>query len=447
MTMGEADRADGTAGKQARRQMKPVWWVGSTYFIEGLPYMIVRALSSVYFTDIGVKERYIGYLNFLGIPWNFKWAWAPLVDLFFTKRAWLVAVQFLLALATFALAGLNLLIPPAGDPAPYLLVASGLFIAMGFLAATNDIAIDAYYLEGLTDKKEQAAWSGHRILTWRLSVPYVRSLLVAVAAWAAAANAGAGPYAPWFWAFGAGGLTLLVFAVFHLFCIPRFETVRTGDRPSCRQAVSRFGEAFLTFLRQERIALALVFIILYKIGDEIIFCMVTPFLMREIGLSKAQFSWISGIVGTVGIVAGSMLGAWIIKQWGLKRTIWPLTLLMNLNIWAYIWLAWTKPSPADSWGVFLIALIHGYENLANGLGNAVLIIYVMRLCKPEYKATHFAVGSAIWSLASVLFGGFGGRMVESMGYVNFYILGFFATIPSMVLLFWIPLREEEARAS
>src|SRR6476620_6276486 len=70
-------------------------WVNSTYFTEGLPYMIVRKLSTVFFTDIGVDLKSIGYLNFLGAPWNFKFLWAPLLDIFGTKRTWLVSVQVL----------------------------------------------------------------------------------------------------------------------------------------------------------------------------------------------------------------------------------------------------------------------------------------------------------------------------------------------------------------
>ena len=459
------------------KPVRPVWWVGSTYFMQGLPYMIVRALSFVFFTDIGVKERYLGYLNFLGIPWIFKFVWSPLVDIFFTKRGWMIASQLILSLLTGAVAALNLFIPPA-DPTPWLLAASVLFVVMGFVAATNDIAIDGYYMEGLTDKGEQAAWSGHRVLAWRLSVPYVRSLLVAVAAWVVAIQAsgdrflpwvrsvgaavrgvlapgaaagipvrGTGDiYLPWFWAFGAGALTLFVFTIYHVLKLPRFEARKEKTGISTRESLRKFGEAFLSFLKQKRVSLIIAFIILYKVGDEIIFCMVTPFLMREIGLTKFQLSWISGIVGTVGAIGGAMLSGWCIKKWGLGRAIWPLTLAMNLNIWAYIWLAWVKPDPSTGGGEFLVAFVHFYEQLAAGLGDTVLIVYIMRTCRAEYKATHYAVGSAIKSLVAIGVGGFGGQMVEAMGYVNFYIIGFATTIPAMVLLFWVPLLQDEPKA-
>jgi PAT family beta-lactamase induction signal transducer AmpG len=76
------------------------------------------------------------------------------------------------------------------------------------------------------------------------------------------------------------------------------------------------------------------------------------------------------------------------------------------------------------------------------LGNAVLLVYLLRTCKPEFKASHYAVGSAIMSLFSTLFGGFGGLIVEQMGYLNMFIMAFCASIPAMALMFWVPIREE-----
>jgi len=424
--------------KPASKTQSPLVWVMTTNFAQGLPYMVVRILSTVYYTDIGAKERYLGYLNFLGIPWNFKFAWSPLMDLFATKRRWLASLQLLVALGIAAIAGINLVIPVEADPSAYLVAIALVLVFSAFMAASNDIAIDGYYLEGLPDSRDQAAYSGYRVLAYRLSLVFVRSGLVALAAWIGYLNGGQDKYRPWVYAFGAAALVMLALAVFHHFRLPRFET---SARPGSQTAGQRksFLEAFLTYLKRDRILLILLFIICYKMGDEIIFSMVTPFLMRELSLTKGQYAWIAGIVGAAGAIGGAMLGAWWIKSRGLKRAIWPLTLLMNLNIWAYIWLAWTKPDPATPLGIALIAAVHGYEQVAAGLGSAALTVFMMGICKAEYRATHYAIGSAIMSVASTVVGGFGGRIVEAIGYVDFFVLGFFATIPAMVMLFWVPI--------
>src|SRR5262249_17278231 len=150
----------------------------------GLPYMIVRILSGVYFTDVGVKERYLGYLNFLAVPWNFKFTWAPLVDRVGTKRAWLGAMQMAIGALCAGVAVIAFLVPIEGDASRFLIATSVLFVAMAFLAATNDIAIDAYYLEALPERADQAGYSGYRVLAYRVSMVFARSGLVVFAAFA-----------------------------------------------------------------------------------------------------------------------------------------------------------------------------------------------------------------------------------------------------------------------
>ena len=418
------------------------WWVHTTYFTEGMPYVVVRILSSVYFTDIGAKLRYIGYLNFLAIPWNLKFLWAPLLDLRGSKRRWLAAMQLLIGAGMVAIAFLNLLPRGPAEPATILLAVAVVFVVMAFLAATNDVAIDAYYMEGLTDTREQAQYAGHRVLAYRLAMIFVRTGLVGLAALVAARAVGGDRYFPWFVAFGVGGLTLLALGGFHAWKLPPFERAGQDQAAARPEILSGFARAFATYLAQDRVALVLAFVALYKIGDEILFSMVTPFLMRELGVTKTQYAWLAGIVGAAGTIVGTMIGGWWIKAKGLRRTIWPLTLLMNLNIAVYIWLAWAHPDPRTAAGIATIAVVHGYEQIAAGLGSAALLVYLLRTCKPEFKAAHYAIGSAIMTLFATAFGGFGGVITERIGWVSYFIAAFAATIPSMLLIPWVPLLDD-----
>jgi MFS transporter, PAT family, beta-lactamase induction signal transducer AmpG len=427
------------ADDRPRKSSRTVLWVSSTYFAEGLPYMIVRILSGIYFTDIGAKERYIGYLNFLGFPWNFKFVWAPFVDALSTKRRWMIAVQLLVTLLTALVAATCAFTPSEGDISRVLVLTAVVFVGMAFVSATNDIVIDGYYLEALPDKGDQAAYSGYRVMAYRLAVIFARSGLVEVAAIAGRTVGGENKHLAWAWAFGAAAGTMLLLTAFHALWLPKAGVA--AEKKSPKEMLRTYGRAFVSYLDQEKVALVLVFIVFYKMGDEILFSMVTPFMMREIGLTKDQYAWIGGFVGAGGAIAGAMLGGWWIKKWGLKRAIWPLTLLMNFNIWAYCWLAWAKPDPKTLSGVWTVAVVHGYEQLAAGLGSASLLVYLLRTCKPEFKAAHYAIGSAIMSLGSTIVGGFGGRVVESIGYLNLFILSFFASLPSMILLLFVPLGE------
>jgi MFS transporter, PAT family, beta-lactamase induction signal transducer AmpG len=441
---------------EKKKSFQTTLWVNTTYFAEGLPYMIVRIVSTVFFTDLGLKERYLGYLNFLAVPWNLKFLWAPLLDIFSTKRRWLITMQLLISLLTMSIAVTSFFLPMAGDASRYLVLIAVIFVGMAFLSATNDIAIDAYYLEGLTDKSDQALYSGYRIMAYRIAMIFARSVLVAMVAIIAARMGikneqnpnpqGIMMSLPWAYGLGAGGLTMFLIAIFHAIKLPRFEQKRVLKAGEKKETLwSTFGRAFSTYLQQERIAVVLAFIILYKIGDEILFSMTTPFLKRELGITNDQYAWVGGIVGAAGLVLGAMVGGWWIKRQGLKKAIWPLTILMNFNMWAYIWLAYVKPDPKTTAGIAKIAFVHGYEQVAAGLGSAALLIFLLRTCKPDFKAAHYAIGSAIMTLGGTLFGGFGGQIVEKYGYLNLFILAFFASIPSMLLLFVVPLKEEQKK--
>ncbi|MBP7125080.1 MFS transporter [Myxococcota bacterium] len=412
-------------------------WVGTTYFAEGLPYMLVRYLSGVYLTDLGFREAWIGLLNLLGIPWNLKFLWAPAVDLFGTRRGWLTRIQGSLVAGFGLLAALAALGPlEAGTGGsgslgshwtiPLVLV---LLVALAFLSATHDIAIDGYYMEAIPDPTRQAAYTGLRVMTYRFAVIFTKSVLVAVAG-----------YWTWSGAFLLGALTLLLLLLFHVRALPRVEA--PPERRSATRNLHLFGEAFLSWLRQERVVLVLAFIATYKLGDEVLFSMNTPFLIRELGVSKAQLSWLAGVLGTSASIAGSLVSAWAIRRFGLRRAIWPLTLAMNLNLWAYVWLAWTPPDAATTSGISCIAAVHAYEQFAAGLGNAVLVVFIMRICLPRYKAAHYAIASAISSVGSSLFGGIGGYIVEAWGYVTLFVLAFVAALPSMAILLVLKIPEE-----
>ncbi len=424
-------------GQPERRRIP---WVSSTYFAEGLPYMLVRYLAGVYLTDIGVKESYLGFLNFLGIPWNLKFLWAPAIDLFGTKRGWLLKVEGVLVVGFLALALLAafgpLALPPGAttleglDGAVALRGFLALLVALAFIAATHDVAIDAYYMEAIRNPTEQAAYTGLRVMTYRLAIVFTKSVLVAAAGiWA------------WSGAFVCGAATLALLLAFHSWYLPRVETgpaKRRGGVTMLRQ----YGLAFTSWLHQDRVGIALLFIVTYKLGDEVLFSMNTPFLLRELGVTKVQLAWLAGILGTTASIAGSLVSAWALRRFGLRRAVWPLTLAMNLNIWAYAWLAHALPDPTTQAGIGLIAGVHAYEQFAAGLGNAVLVVYIMRTCHPDFKAAHYAIASAISSVGSSLFGGFGGLIVEATSYLHLFVLAFALALPSMLCLLVLPIPEE-----
>jgi PAT family beta-lactamase induction signal transducer AmpG len=425
----------------SRPSLATVIWVNTTYFAEGLPFMIVRILSSLYFTQAGVRELYLGYLNYLGLPWNFKFLWAPLVDGWGSKRGWQIATQTIIGVLTLYLAYLSYLAGVSTDSSGYLSSIAVVFLMLAFVAATNDIAIDGYYLEAIPKREDQALLSGYRVLAYRLAMVFARSGLVGLVAWSIAQATNGSAAKAWIPAFILAGGVMLFLAVLHYLLLPPLAvTPVLGDK----RAYTVFKRGFTTYLSQPKVYLILSFIVLYKLGDEVLFSMVTPFLTRELRITTEQYAWVAGIVGAAGTIFGAMAGGWLINKIGLRKALWPLSIVMNVNIWLYVWLSVAKPDPATTYGIAAIAGVHAVEQIAAGLGSAALLVFLLTTCSKEYRATHYAVGSAIMSVPGTLIGGEAGRLVEMIGYTNLYILAFALSIPGMCLIPIVPIRDDSA---
>jgi len=190
----------------------PHVWAFTTYFAEGLPYTLIRMVSSVFFRDMKVSLEAIGLTSLFGIPWVIKFLWGPLIDQYGTKRKWILIMQFCLVLLFVLVAAMS--------PLPFgVKVIGGLLFIGAFLSATHDIAIDGYYMEAL-DKEGQAKFVGYRVMAYRLAMMAGTGVIVTI-----------GTTAGWFAAFLSGGAVLVFLFIYHTFFLPRVEkeTLRIWD--------------------------------------------------------------------------------------------------------------------------------------------------------------------------------------------------------------------------
>jgi len=215
-----------------------------------------------------------------------------------------------------------------------------------------------------------------------------------------------------------------------------------------RNPESFYGRAFLTFMDQEKIGLVLAFIILVRSGEFMVSSMVSPFMV-DLGI-KRHYGWIAGGIGLPASIAGALIGGWMISRYGLKRVIWPFLLAQNLTNVVYMLLAGAlsatlalntgaaQPAFIGAGNLALAAGVHGFEQFASGLGTAVLTTFLMRICKAEFKAAHFAIGSGLMSLGGIVAGVSSGFIASWLGYSGMFLVSFLISIPGMVLLFWVP---------
>jgi PAT family beta-lactamase induction signal transducer AmpG len=208
-----------------------------------------------------------------------------------------------------------------------------------------------------------------------------------------------------------------------------------------------YARAFTTFMEQDRIELLLAFIIFLRTGEILLSNMTSSFVV-DIGI-KEHFGWITAAVGLPASIAGALAGGYLISRLSLKTTILPFLLLQNGTNLIYMWLAFhlqhfvaintgsTAPSFIGTTNLSFVAIVHGFDQFAGGLGTSVLMTFLMRICKGEYKAAHFAIGSGLMNLTGLFAGTLSGIIAAKLGYGWFFGISFLASIPGMVLA--IPL--------
>jgi PAT family beta-lactamase induction signal transducer AmpG len=388
-------------GAPAETSAAPVW-VLSTYFAEGHPYALAHKVAAEFFTAVGANLGAIGLVSLFGLPWNLKFLWSPLVDMHGTIRRWVLGAEIVLTLLVLALAW------PANSGSLWFMAAG--FAAVAFAAATHDIAIDGFYLYAL-DKRRQAAFTGLRVSAYRGALLF-GGFLVAIAGWTSWRNS-----------FLAAGVTLALLTVVHAVLLPDPRR-DPASRP-------RFFEAFRAFLKMRQLALVLAFVVLYRAGDALMFAMNSP-LLKSLELDTAARGLVGGVAGTVASICGSMLGGVIIARYSLRRTIFPIALAQSLAILLYVALAWLRP-PLP--GIIAIVLM---EQFVAGIGTAAFVVVLMRRCAGTYKASHFAILSALMSFAATGFGSVSGYVALAIGFPAFFMLAYVMSIPGVILSRYVP---------
>ncbi len=487
----------------------PHVWTLTTYFAEGFPYTIIRIISSVFFRDMRVSLESIGLTSLFGLAWVLKFLWGPQVDLYGTKRNWMLSTQVLLVGMILCAALLSCF--PHGVAAIAIL-----FFAGSFIAATHDIAIDGYYLEAL-DERGQARFVGYRVMAYRIAMMTGTGIVVTI-----------GASTGWLVGFASAGGLLGLLLLYHIIFLPRVEKPRvpfshlpkrvlspkaasgvmtllcflivlgwsfhsgwlqwaTGrmaslsgiglsgwiglmllmglcalvllkdriKRALLKDQDSFYSRAFIAYMDRPQIGVALAFIILMRTGEAMLSSMVSPFMV-DLGI-KVHYGWISGGVGLPCSIVGAMIGGWAISKCGLRKTIWPFLLAQNLTNIVYMLLAFQlsdyvalntgaeSPTPIGSINLFLTATVHGFDQFAGGLGTSVLTIFLMRTCLPAFKAAHFAIGTGLMNISGVFSGVLSGFLAGCVGYGYFFGISFLASIPGLLLIFFVPFLEPPPR--
>ena len=435
-------------------------WVSVLYFAQGLPYTVVNLMSVIFLKGMGTSNELIGLTSLLSFPWVLKGLWGPVVDLYSTKRKWILATEIICAFL-FAFLAFGVL-----TPAP-IIISLVIFTAIAFVSATHDIAIDGFYLNTL-NKDQQALFVGVRNTAYRGAVIAGSGVLVFLAGKLAEQHLVTGNTGDtkiyqdiplslfgsdfsvsalnygWATAFGICAIMFVLIYLFQRWYLPYPRNyARESGAP---QQTTSFIEAFKTYFQQDKIGWIVTYVLIFRLGDSLTFKMAPPFLMDKVekgglAVSTSDMGLLSGTIGVMFLLIGGLLGGYLIAKQGLKKWMWPTAILQNSTNVLYWLLAINQP------GIEWAYAVNSIEQFTYGLGVAAYTVFLMRTVRPEYEASHYAITTAFMAAGVLIPGVFSGYLQASLGYQNYFLMSALAVVPGMLTIFFLPLEDEKKLAS
>lgn len=387
----------------------------------GFPYAMIGATLTTRLAQDGIDKRTVTAFTLAFLVYNLKvlWAWVvdgvriPLLGRLGQRVSWL-----LLAGAAVIAAVVNLALVDPGASIQATVVAA---VLVGVAGATYDIVIDAYRIETL-QPRQLGVGSGMSQYGWRIGSAAAGALALYIAArhgWTAAYIACAAFALP-------AMLTGLIVG----------EPVRhvvVNDKRGLGAVWQSIIGPFAEFMRRGGAWVVLLFILVHKIGDTLA-NLTFRLLFNDLGFSNDEIAVYDVAFGFWAYLAGIFIGGLIYAKLGLKQSVLIALVLMGISNLSFALLA------AVGHSNYGMAAAIGFENLASGYGGVVVVAYFSALCNLQFTAAQYALISAAASVVGrLLTGTTAGGLIETMGYVNFYLLTTLLALPG-ILLFWFMMR-------
>lgn len=389
----------------------PWAWIPTLYFAEGIPYFIVNVISVTMFKRLGMSNGDLAlFTSLLYLPWVIKPLWSPFVDIIRTKRWWILSMQALITLGFAALAF-------TARPGAFALSLIFFYI-VAFASATHDIAADGFYMLAL-DERDQSAFVGIRSTFYRIASVFGQGVIV-VCAGLLEEKFGDIPKA-WELTLGLSSLLFALLTLSHW----RFLPKPASDLPASSSTSSLMGDfvrSWTTFFKKKGVWLALAFMLLYRLPEALSVKILTPFLLDPseaggLGLTTAQSGLVYGTVGVIALTVGGILGGLFAARYGLRKSMWPMSLSLALPCVVYLVMALMQPLPL--WCIYLLVAI---DQFGYGFGFTAYMLFMMQFSEGEFKTSHYAICTAFMALSMMVPGLFAGWLQEALGYVGFFII-------------------------
>ena len=384
-----------------------------TGFASGMPLYVLFQLVPAWLKDGGVSLTEIGLFALVGIPYTWKFVWAPLMDRWIPpflgrRRGWMLICQLALLVSIGILGSF--------EPAQSTWLIAWLAAAVAFFSASQDVALDAYRREILPDE-ELGLGSAIHVQAYRISslVPGSLSLILA-------------DTLPWSTVFWITAAFMAIAVVMTLAVAEPESELPTGT--GLRQAIIAPFAEYLDRRGWWGLLLVLGFMFLYKIGDNMATALATPFYL-DMGFSKTEIGLVAKHAALWPAIFGGLVGGLIMIKVGINRALWLFGVVQVVSILGFAILANNGPI------LWMLAAVISFEYLGVGMGTAAFTAFIARETSKTYAATQFALFTALAALPRTFANASTGMIVEQVGWVSFFLLCAILAIPGMLMLLWV----------
>ena len=403
------------------------------------------------FKGLGVEDKLITFwTSLILLPWTLKPLWSPFLELFKTKKFFVIATQLITGI-TFGLVAFSLQLPH------FFSIAIGLLAVIAFSGATHDIACDGVYMSELStsDQAKYIGWQGAFYNIAKIvatgGLVYLAGYLIEM--YSAGATDGVAVLAAnrksWMIILAAMCVVMVVLGIYHMFMLPSGGSAAVQKKRSVHETATELVNVLLDFFSKRHIVYYIFFIILYRFAEGFVMKIVPLFLkagrdMGGLGLSEKEIGLYYGTYGAAAFVLGSLLAGYYISARGLKKTLFSLCCIFNIPFMVYALFAAFQPEN----GILICSGII-FEYFGYGFGFVGLTLFMMQQVAPgKHQMAHYAFASGIMNLGVMIPGMLSGWVCETLGeffnkpggYEPFFIFVLIATIPAFLITYFVPFK-------
>ena len=422
---------------QKKTKRHPAFWIPTTWFAMGLPFVALAAASSLMYKNMGIPDSQIAFwTSLIMLPWTLKPLWSPFLEMFKTKKFFVYTTQIFTG-CLFGLVALSL------HSDYYFAFSIGLLAIIAFSGATHDIAADGIYLNELTAKL-QAQYVGWQGAFYNMAKILSGGVLVYLAGELenemGIANA-------WMIVMFIYGIIMVLLGLYNRKMLPSGGDSKHVN--SFNDGLATLKDVMITFFQKKNIWVSLCFIVLYRFAEGQAI-KITPLFFKAarseggLGLSTSQIGILYGVFGSIAFVLGSVAAGYFVSNKGLSRkTLLILCAFFNIPFAAYAFLAITLPT-----NLYIIGGAVAIEYFGYGFGFVGLILFIMQQIAPgKYKMAHYALGGGLMNLGFMIPSMISGFVSDFLGYKEFFIWVLISTIPAFLITWLVPLKKIEEDAS